>query len=97
MEAGEWGHCENSITVLLCQAVLVLFVNLNCPNILCHLQHEVVRVWSKVKFVFESWRLEDVSQSQDKMSEVVVHFFLPFSLLIFYFSNSVFINFFHVA
>lgn len=68
MEAGEWGHCENSITVLLCQAVLVLFVNLNCPNILCHLQHEVVRVWSKVKFVFESWRLEDVSQSQDKMS-----------------------------
>lgn len=35
------GHCENSITVLLCQAVLALFVHLNCPDILCHLQPEV--------------------------------------------------------
>lgn len=30
---GRGGHCENSITVLLCQAVLALFVHLNCPDI----------------------------------------------------------------
>lgn len=64
MEAGHRGHCESGTMILLCLTALVLFVNLNCLNLLVsNLQLEEF----KGEMLFLRWRHEDKPASH--MSE----------------------------